>query len=223
MCGRFALAAVSGFYSRFHVSNVDFRLDPRYNIAPTQTVPVIVNGGENKVVPMRWGLIPVWAKAEDIGDRLINARAETVATKPIFKRLLGSRRCIVPTTGFYEWKKEGSSKTPYYIRTKGEELFGLAGLYDRWRDKEGNETLSFTIITTEANSFMSKIHNRMPVILREEHEPFWLGKDALTEKQLRRVLSPYPSSGMRAHEVMKAVGNPKLDRPEVTRPLGKQS
>lgn len=128
---------------------------------------------------MKWGLVPFWAKDLKIGNRMINARAETLDRKPSFRHFLKSKRCLVPSSGFYEWKRVGKSKVPHYIKLKKREIFSFAGLYDIWRDGEGNEHKTFTIITTEPNGTLKPIHDRMPVILRQECEEAWLGVGVL--------------------------------------------
>src|SRR5512138_124256 len=147
---------------------------PRFNIAPTQDVPIIIRRSPNQLVMMRWGLIPFWAKDEKIGSKLINARAESVAERPAFRTSMKDKRCLVPTTGFYEWKDTAKGKQPYLAKRKDETLFAMAGLYDRWKDHSGNEVLSFTIITTAANDLMAEIHDRMPVVLSRGDEELWL-------------------------------------------------
>lgn len=156
MCGRFTLILDSEFLRRFLIQSQKSQLSPRYNIAPTQEVPIIVNEEGNNLVMMRFGLIPSWSKEKKTRYSLFNARAETVAKKPIFRHLLNKKRCLVPTTGFYEWKKVGSRKVPYFIHLKGEKYFALAGLWDHWKDPKGEEIRSFTIITTKANDVLSE-------------------------------------------------------------------
>ncbi len=138
---------------------------------------------------------------------MINARAETLAEKPAFKRLISSKRCIIPTNGFYEWKKEGSNKRPMRILMKDDSIFSLAGLYDTWTDQDGNKLSTSTIITTKPNELMEDIHNRMPVILHPDDEAEWLGRDIKNVQSLLRLLQPFQASEMRAYEVPKEVGN----------------
>ena len=168
---------------------------------------------------MRWGFVPFWAKDPKIGNRLINARAETVATKQAFRVSFKRRRCLVPTTGFYEWKKSNDSKTPYYVHLKNDDLFAFAGIYDRWKDSDGNELLSFAIITTDANSLMKRIHNRMPVMLEREDEETWLKEGVLDDEELAEILTPYPSGEMETYLVSKAVNNPRNESEELIRPV----
>src|SRR5215831_15988983 len=148
MCGRFTLDPTTKLYERFDIQN-RLEIKARYNIAPSQDVPVIVHNSPNRLVMMRWGLIPHWAKDENIGYRMINAKAETITEKPSFKNLLPSKRCIVPASGYYEWQKtEEKGKQPFYIHDENDEYLPFAGLYTSWKNAEGEEILSFTIITT---------------------------------------------------------------------------
>ncbi len=172
MCGRYTLAVQLDLIAdRFLLKRVDAKETFRFNIAPTQLAPVIHQTDTGRTLTMmRWGLIPFWAKDESIGNKLINARAETLAEKPSFKRSLERKRCIVPADGFYEWKKskDGKTKTPMRIVVGQGDLFGFAGLWDRWKSPNGESVESYTIITTEPNKFVSPIHNRMPVILSKD-------------------------------------------------------
>jgi len=222
MCGRFAITLVHGFFTRFAVEVPEIEFKPRYNIAPTQDVPIIIGPRPNRAVMMRWGLIPFWAKDSKIGNRLINARAETVATKPAFRVSLKRRRCLVPATGFYEWKRTRGGKEPHFIRRKDGQLFSLAGLYDRWRNPESGETVtSFTIVTTTPNSLLAAIHNRMPVILSRDDEHVWLSSGALDDKDLGRLLRPSPAKGFEAYRVSTDANNPMNEYPELVEPLGR--
>jgi len=147
---------------------------------------------------MKWGLIPSWAKDESIGYKMINARAETLAEKPSFRKALEQRRCIIPADGFYEWWKEpdGKSKTPMRIVLKDRSIFGLAGLWERWKSPDGEEVLTYTIVTTTPNSLLESVHNRMPVILTREAEDLWLGTGARNAGAPVQVLKPYPTDQM---------------------------
>jgi len=219
MCGRFALAHVAGFWTRFAVIDRQATLEPRFNIAPSQMVPVILSSSPNKAVIMKWGLVPFWAKDPKIGNRLINARAETIATKPAFRTSLKRKRCLVPATGFYEWKRLGKEKQPYYVHMKDDSFFAFAGLYDRWKTPEGDDLYSFTIITTQPNPLMAKIHNRMPVILQEKDEDLWLAPGELSDEDRKLLLGPFPSRQMEAYEVSREVNNPTSDSDELIKPL----
>src|SRR6266851_6872236 len=166
MCGRYTLTIdVKTIAETFGVAPT-IETAPRYNIAPTQEVVSILSNGSVHLDWLQWGLIPSWAKDESIGSKMINARAETLAEKPSFKRLLRSKRCLVVADGFYEWRKENGSKTPMYITLKNGAPFAFAGLWDQWKNPEGQQVRSCTIITTEPNDVLVPIHNRMPEIGR---------------------------------------------------------
>ena len=174
----------------------------RDEIFPTQIVPVLLNQTAPVFRLMSWGLVPSWAKDQKIGNKMINARSETLMKKPSFKRLLPSKRCIVPATGFYEWKKNGRTKTKMEVRLKGGDLFGFAGLWDRWvaPNGEGRDCYSFTIITTVPNELIAPIHDRMPVILKREDEDGWLDPGLKDPWHLSAMLRPYPAIAMEAYE-----------------------
>jgi putative SOS response-associated peptidase YedK len=218
MCGRFALAFVKGFHSRFEVIDMQAIIEPRFNIAPSQTIPTIVRESPNHVVMMRWGLVPFWAKDPRIGNKLINARAEGITKRPAFRASVKLKRCLVPATGFYEWKKMDGGKVPHYVRMKDDSFFAFAGLYDNWHGPDGSELISFTIVTTSPNAMMKKIHPRMPVILRQEDEGLWLSKEPLPENELKRILQPYPARPMVAFPVSQAVNNPNNESEELLVP-----
>jgi putative SOS response-associated peptidase YedK len=188
---------------------------PRYNIAPSQDVAVIANNGQNKIEFFRWGLIPFWAKEAKIGNRMINARAETVAEKASFRNAYRRRRCLVLADGFYEWRKEPgrTTKTPMYLRLKSGDPFGFAGLWESWRSPEDQTILSCTIITTEPNALVKPIHNRMPVILDPEAYDMWLDPGEQTPDRLGPWLRPYPASEMTAFPVSTLVNSPSNDVP----------
>ncbi len=227
MCGRYTLSNPQGSFSE--TPDIDLRflaefvetggLKPRFNIAPTQDVPVITNEGSRRIEKMRWGLVPFWAKDIKIGSRMINARGETVAEKPAFRASFKSRRCLIPATGFYEWLREGKSKTPMLIRLKGGGYFSMAGLYDRWRNPDGDTVSSFTIITTGPNELMSSIHDRMPVILPEEAEAAWINLEVDSADELKPFIRPFPAASMEAYEVSGAVNSAKNDGPELIEPV----
>lgn len=210
MCGRYTITVsieeLMSFYL-IHDSKIH-QYTPNFNVAPMQRIPAVISSSQgNRLGELRWGLVPGWAKDDKIGSKMINARAETVADKPAFKRLLKSRRCLIPADGFYEWKKEGSGKQPFRILLSDKGLFSFAGLYDIWEDPEGNKLSTCTIITTEPNSLMADIHNRMPVILRPEDESDWLGRDNNDVASLLKLLRPYDASKMRSYKVSPDVGN----------------
>lgn len=220
MCGRFTLTTdLDRLEERFAFRAADLSYAPRYNIAPTQPVLTLLNDGENRAGFLRWGLIPSWAKEAAIGDRMINARAETVAEKPSFRRALQKRRCLVLADGFYEWKKEGKKKTPMYIVLKPRESFGFAGLWEAWQAPSGETIHSCTIITTTPNALMESIHNRMPVILPREAESLWLDRSIEDPAALTQLLAPYPGEAMEAYAVSPLVNSPRNDTPACITPL----
>jgi putative SOS response-associated peptidase YedK len=216
MCGRYYLISPAELVAtRFHAGEPPpFR--PRYNLAPQQDAPVVVDGGARKFVLMRWGLVPSWSKDPAAGYKMINARAETAPEKPSFRGPFRKQRALIPADGFYEWKREGTGKTPFALRLASREPFAMAGLWDRWRAPDGAELLSFTILTTSANAFVAGVHDRMPVILRSEAEAAWLDPASLPEA-LRALLVPYAGT-MEAVPLGTAVNNPRNDGPEILRP-----
>lgn len=215
MCGRFTLTTNLGAIAKsFGVAGFLEEVSPRYNIAPTQPVIVVNDDGTRHLMEMRWGLIPAWAKDPTIGNRMINARAETVATKPAFRVSLRKRRCLVPADGFYEWQPAGRRKQPVYITLKSREPFSFAGLWETWTSPDGEEIKTCTIITTEANDVLKPIHDRMPVILTKEAESVWLDPAIQDPAKLLPLLTPYPTDEMVAHPVSTWVNNPEHDGPE---------
>ncbi len=219
MCGRFALAFIKGFFTRFEVIDQSAQIQPRFNIAPSQRVPIIVSESPNKVVEMKWGLVPFWAKDPKIGNRLINARGEGISKKPAYRASVKRRRCLVPATGFYEWREEEGRKTPYYVHMKDGGLFAFAGLWDSWNKAEGEPLQTFTIITTRANSALHEIHNRMPVILRREHESLWLEQRELEPDELARIFKPYPAKLVTSYEVSTDVNNARNEGEHLIEPV----
>ncbi len=177
MCGRFAFYSPSEAAVALFGASTSIEVEPRYNIAPTQYVAAIRNADdkERELVMLRWGLVPFWAKDPSIGNRMINARAETVAEKPAYRAAYRHRRCVVLADGFYEWSRDGDVKTPHFISLASGEPFALAGLWESWTDKESGESLqTSTLITTAANGFMTPLHHRMPVILEANTAGEWL-------------------------------------------------
>ncbi len=219
VCGRYALAFIQGFKTRFEVMDLLAKLEPRFNIAPTEEAPVIINEGIVRAVSMRWGLIPSWAKDMKIGNRLINARSETLSTKPAFRAAFKKRRCLVPTTGFYEWKDTESGKIPYYVHLKDNSMFALAGLYEHWRPTDGQLLRTYAIVTTKSNELSVEIHNRMPVILRRKDEAKWISDGILEGDDIGRIFEPYPASRMEYHEVSKDVNNARNEGEELILPV----
>lgn len=220
MCGRYAVTVDSdAIQQAFGLESVvDFA--PRYNIAPTQYAPIITNEHPRALSLYKWGLVPSWAKEAAIGNKMINARADGIAEKPSYRSAFKRRRCLVPVTGFYEWQKgDGKTKTPMYIQVKDAELFALAGLWEVWHSPDGDELRTFTIITTDANEFMSPIHNRMPVILHKADYDLWLDPKDVPAQVLQPLLRPYEAARMTAYEVSRAVNTPGIDEPDLVQPV----
>ncbi len=230
MCGRFSLKSTfQAIEDEFSIEESEIEILPCYNIAPTQDVSVIVNDGKTRLVSFRWGLIPSWAKDPlrgrwpAIGNKMINARAETLTQKVSFKNALKKRRCLIIADGFYEWKKAGSEKKPMFIFLKTQSatggLFAFAGLWESWKTPEGKFIRTCTIITTTPNELISPIHNRMPVILRKEYRSYWLEPYNSDETKLVELLKPYPPEEMAAFEVSKYVNSPANDSPLCCEPI----
>lgn len=222
MCGRFTLAAdPADILEAFPGLNIPAEMQPHYNIAPSQPVAVVPNDGNFRLDYFNWGLIPSWAKDADIGNRLINARAETLAEKPSFRTALRRRRCLILADGFYEWRQDSGQKTksPMYIRLKTGKPFAFAGLWDQWNSPDGSLIKSCTIITTQPNALMQPIHNRMPVILPESAFPGWLDPAEKTPDLLSPLLQPYPAEEMMFYPVSRLVNSPANDSPECILPL----
>jgi putative SOS response-associated peptidase YedK len=213
MCGRFSLTVSEAELNlRFELEGGIAPYDPRYNGAPTQLLAVITNQEQHRLSYFKWGLIPSWAKEASIGNKMINARAETISEKPSYRIPLRSQRCLVPSDGFYEWKQNGK-KVPYRIFLKEPRIFCFAGIWEKWKAPDGNLVHSFSIITTSANAFMKSIHERMPVILSPEDETNWL--NGTNEATLLSLLKPCPAEIMDAHPVSDLVNSPRNDGPEV--------
>ena len=224
MCGRFTQTnKPKEIEKEFSVKVSDKTFfKPRYNIAPTQIIPAVLeSGGERIINQLRWGLLPSWAKDDSIGRKLINARAETLSEKPSFRNAFRSRRCIIPASGFYEWQKVvKGAKQPFYFYLKEKEIFGFAGLWEEWLDKESGELLeTCTIITTEANRVLEPVHERMPVILKPKDYEQWLDEKQNDTDKLQKLLAPYPAKEMTAHAVSRAVNVPSNDSPELINSL----
>ena len=200
MCGRFALVTdLKSIQKHFNIQEVFCQYQPSWNVLPGQLIPAVINDhGKKRLVCFRWGLIPSWSKNPSPADGLINARAETVDRKPSFKDALKKRRCLIVADGFYEWKKEGNKKIPFYYYLKSGRLFGFAGLYDTWLSPDKKEISTCTIITTAANELIAPVHDRMPVILSPEQEKIWLAGTPNDVSVLKSVLKSYPSGEMDA-------------------------
>jgi putative SOS response-associated peptidase YedK len=224
MCGRYSITSPTEAIQKLFQVPERPNLPPRYNVAPTQEVPAVRLGedGARHLALLRWGLIPFWAKDAMIGNRLINARAESAATKPAFRAAFKARRCLVVADGFYEWKKpekKGAAKQPYRATLKGGGPFGFAGLWERWNDPETQSTVeSCTILTTDANPLLADIHERMPVIVDPADFDTWLDASVAVERA-EALLKPFPAAKMAVYPVSTRVNSVANDGPDVVEPL----
>ncbi len=188
MCGRYSLVCIDDLGNRFRVYNPMIGARSRFNIAPGNEMPVIVRArGENGIAVMKWGLVPYRAMEIASAPRPINARAESLAEKPMFRPLLASRRCLVPASGFFEWKKEGKWKVPFWFRFPDEPLFSFAGLFDTWQEPDGKHLSTYTIITCRPNALVAKIHDRMPVVLSRKNEERWISDGPIPSGSLGEI------------------------------------
>jgi putative SOS response-associated peptidase YedK len=219
MCGRYSLVFIDDLGNRFRVVNPMIGARSRFNITPGSEMPVIIREEKNELIMMKWGLVPHWIKDIKMAKRPINARAETLSEKPSFTELLKNQRCLVPASGFFEWKKDGSKKIPFYLHLPKIPLFAFAGLYDRWTDPEGHHLFTYTIITTEPNDLIAKIHNRMPSILLPENEDRWLSKTLLSAGDLKEMITPFPAEDMSMYPVSPLVNSPVTDDERIIRPM----
>ena len=218
MCGRFAFYSPAEATAALFATETDVEMKPRFNVAPTQDVAAIRQGGndDREMVILRWGLVPFWAKDPSIGNRMINARAETVAEKPSFRTAYRKRRCLVMADGFYEWRREGDIKTPYFISPASGEPFGFAGLWEDWTDKETGESLqTTTLVTTAANPFMAELHQRMPVVLVPATAERWLAGDNELLAETESLAPP-----MQAWPVDRRVNNARNEGPDLINTAG---
>lgn len=220
MCGRFTLFAdFNDIMERFNIEAAieEDLYNPSYNIAPTHSVLSVINdGSKNRLGYLKWGLIPSWAKDMKIGYKMINARSETITEKASFRDAFLKRRCLVIADSFYEWKRHGDkTKTPMRIKLKSNQLFAMAGLWERWKSPNGHSIFSCTVITTTPNELVQDIHNRMPVILRPEDEKIWLDPANNNPKSLEHLLKPLPKNLMDAYEVSSLVNSPKNNSPNL--------
>lgn len=216
MCGRFAFYSPTEAVAELFSVHGAPDFPPRYNIAPTASVAAIRSGesDEREWASLRWGLIPFWAKDKSIGQRMINARAETVAEKPAYRAAFKHRRCVVPADGFYEWRRDGSAKTPYFISLANGEPFAFGGLWESWTDKESGEIVeSVTLITGAANAFMEQLHHRMPLILEPAGVERWLRGDA-------SQLDPFEAPPLRAWAVDRRVNNARNEGEDLIEAVG---
>jgi putative SOS response-associated peptidase YedK len=216
MCGRYSFApelTIVNEHYKIIANPADVAAN--YNAAPTQLLPVITNQAPRELSWFRWGLVPFWAKDASIGNKLINARAESLDTKPSFRNAFRNRRCLVPADAFYEWKKVpgGKTKIPYRISIKNQPLFSMAGIWEQWKNPAGELLQSFSIVTTEANELVAALHNRMPVILAPEAELLWLSD--LKKDELLALLQPFDADAMEAYPVSTLLNSPRNNSKEL--------
>ncbi len=226
MCGRYTLIRLEALLDKFPwLARAAPDLLPRYNIAPTQPLLAIASDHPDQFTHLHWGLIPSWAKDRAIGNRMINARAETLTEKPAFRTALQRRRCLIPADGFYEWQPDPASKrkTPMYIQMKDQKPFAFAGLWDTWQDPAGSALRSCTIITTTTNSLMATIHDRMPAILPHTHYRDWLDLEKPEPAALVKLLAPYPADEMQATPISSYVNIPKNEGPRCIESMAKET
>jgi putative SOS response-associated peptidase YedK len=224
MCGRYSLSSTKlTLEQRFALSQAG-ELGPRYNIAPTQAAVVIrqAEDGTRMLKAMRWGLVPQWAKDASSAAKLINARADSLADKPSFRGALRSQRCLVPMDGWFEWKREGKSKRPYYIHAADNRPFAVAGLWEQWLNPAHELVETFTVITVEAAPVLAGIHDRMPAVLQPESWSTWLDPRPLAPADLLPLLQPCDNQWPAFHEVGPEVGTVSIDRPGLILPFGGQ-
>ncbi len=217
MCGRFTQTRpLEDLIERFAVLKAAGARDvqPSYNIAPGQDAALVIAFRERMLKRMRWGLVPSWSKTAKTEFTMINARAETLADKKVYSQLLPHKRCLVPSDGFYEWKKGGGrGRPPHRFVVDSGETYAYAGLWDEWAASDGSELFTFVIVTTEANDCVRPIHDRMPVILRREDEEAWLDPDNRSWASLLALLKPFPAERMRAYPVSARVNSPQVNDP----------
>ncbi|MFY9702513.1 MAG: SOS response-associated peptidase [Terriglobales bacterium] len=223
MCGRYRLSRRKQVVEEYFDCRSDEPdWDPRYNIAPTQPIPVIRQNPKEPVRELslvRWGLIPSWAKDPSIAARMINARSETAATKPAFRDALKSRRCLIPADGFYEWKRDGKTKQPYCFEINEGELFAFAGIWDRWKDASGKPVETCSILTTTPNAVTAPVHDRMPVILEPDAYDLWLDPGMQNVAAVSDLLKPYDARAMRCYPISARINSVANDDAECSAPV----
>lgn len=220
MCGRFTSLLTPELLKVIYEITAPVACEPRFNIAPTQQVLVVRDdfSGNRQATTMRWGLIPSWAKDSSSSARMINARSETVHEKPAFRHAIRSRRCIIPAHGYFEWSKTGSTKVPHYISLKNGSPLSFAGIWEAWNSPAGEIVESFSILTTQANSLIEQIHDRMPVILHRVEHQIWLDRTVNDPLDLQRLYQPYPSELLQEWAVTNLVNSPRNDGAELIQP-----
>ena len=221
MCGRFTFAISPELLAEVFGVPVLEEIPRRYNIAPSQPVPILREAatGGRYLSSVRWGLVPHWAKDLSIGNRMINARCETVHEKPAFRQAIRARRCIVPASGFFEWAASPAGKSPHYVTMRDGSPLAFAGIWDSWRTPEGEILETCAILTTTANSLMAPLHDRMPVLLHRTEFDLWLDRSMNNPEKLQRLYQSYPAELLQEREVSSMVNNPTHDTPENITPV----
>jgi putative SOS response-associated peptidase YedK len=223
MCGRYRLSRRKQLVDEYFGSvSGEEEWNPRYNVAPTQTVPVIRQNPKEPVRElslMRWGLVPSWAKDSSVAAMMINARSETASTKPAFRDALKSRRCLIPADAFYEWQKTGKAKQPYCFEVDEGELFAFEGIWDRWKDPSGNALETCSILTTSPNAVTSPVHDRMPVILDPDSYDLWLDPGMKDVSAVSELLKPCDARLMRCYPISTRINHVANDDEECSAPV----
>jgi putative SOS response-associated peptidase YedK len=230
MCGRYTLYEIDRLSDRFklrpeEVNNITQSVKKRYNIAPSQLVPTVVERDSGRRLEiMQWGFMPVWAKdtSSVFKYRTFNARSEDIFAKPLWKNAIRHSRCLVPANGFYEWKATPTGKQPYFIRPQNEQLFAFAGVYSTWKNADGLPVGTYSIVTTSANKDMEPIHNRMPVILHPGQEDAWLDPGLDEPGVLEDIMHPYEDGELELYEVSRDVNTSRVDTETLVAPLNSQ-
>lgn len=216
MCGRYTVTDPDALRDEFGVDELPPELAARFNVAPTQRVPVVVERGDRRRIElMRWGLVPPWAEDVRIGNRLINARVESASAKPAFRDAFVSRRCLVAASGFYEWQRQGKHRTPFYLRRLDRRPLAFAGLWERWKPPDGDWLLSVAILTTDASEVVAPIHDRMPLIVDRRDYGRWLAPEPVQDEALAELVGATGAVELEAYEVSAAVNSPRNDGPEL--------
>jgi len=218
MCGRYNFTSAGALQQRFDIDGPLPELAPVYNVAPSLTMPVVVRHSPNSLQLARWGFLLIWAEGKPGARELINARDDNLLGSKTFRGPFAASRCIVPATGFYEWRRDGATKTPYHIRLTGDRLFGFAGLLFPHAGRHGVEGSAYVIITTSPNRLMEPIHDRMPAILSPDDEDLWLDPDVSDPDVLLRLLRPYPDGEMDAYPISPAVNSPRNNYADLIKP-----
>ena len=224
MCGRFVRSSsVASIAEEFNVGQASLEMAPSYNISPTRDVIILNHTGRRQLVKCRWGFVPSGARDVSVGSRMINARAETVISKPAFSAAFRKQRCLVIADGFYEWIKSGNRRVPVYIRLRSGKPFGFAGLYNPWTSPEGKRICTCAIITTASNELLARVHDRMPAIIPKDKQDLWLNPGEFAPDILSGLLQPYPLEKMEMHEVSSKVNFSKYDYPDAIKPVFREN